>query len=71
VFTGGVDRAIWRQHAWLNRLQSLLLMSQVPVNWFAILLPILATTLSPLAQLGWSRSREHDADLNRDLWWQR
>jgi Zn-dependent protease with chaperone function len=52
-------------------LQSLLLMSQVPVNWFAILLPILATTLSPLAQLGWSRSREHDADLNRDLWWQR
>jgi len=46
-------------------------MSQVTVNWFAILLPILTPTLSALAQLGLSRTREHDADLNRDQWWQR
>lgn len=49
----------------------LLLMSQVTVNWFAILLLILAPSLSALAQLGLSRTREHDADLNRDQWWQR
>jgi heat shock protein HtpX len=42
----------------------LLLMSQVTVNWFAILLLIVAPTLSALAQLGLSRTREYDADLN-------
>ena len=42
----------------------LLLMSQTTVNWFAILLLIVAPTLSSLAQLGLSRTREYDADLN-------
>ena len=42
----------------------LLLMSQLTVNWFAILLLILAPSLSALAQLGLSRTREYDADLN-------
>lgn len=42
----------------------MLLMSQVTVNWFAILLLIVAPTLSALAQLGLSRTREYDADLN-------
>jgi heat shock protein HtpX len=42
----------------------LLLMSQVTVNWFAILLLIVAPTVSALAQLGLSRTREYDADLN-------
>ncbi len=42
----------------------LLLFGAVTVNWFAILLLILAPTLSALAQLGLSRTREYDADLN-------
>jgi heat shock protein HtpX len=42
----------------------LLLMSQVTINWFAILILIFAPHLSALAQLGLSRTREYDADLN-------
>ena len=42
----------------------LLLLGQVTISWFAILVLILAPTLSALAQLGLSRTREHDADLN-------
>jgi heat shock protein HtpX len=42
----------------------LLLLSQVTINWFAILILIFAPTISALAQLGLSRSREYDADLN-------
>jgi len=42
----------------------LLLLGQVTVNWFAILNLILAPTLSALAQLGLSRTRESDAALN-------
>ena len=33
-------------------------------NWFAILILILAPSLNALAQLGLSRTREYDADLN-------
>jgi heat shock protein HtpX len=42
----------------------LMLLGQVTVNWFAILILILAPHLSTLAQLGLSRTREFDADLN-------
>ncbi len=42
----------------------LLLWAPVSLNWFAILLLIFAPTLSALAQLGLSRTREYDADLN-------
>jgi heat shock protein HtpX len=42
----------------------LLLMDRVTISWFAILILILAPTLSALAQLGLSRAREYDADLN-------
>ena len=42
----------------------LLLLSGVAINWFAILVLIFAPTLSVLAQLGLSRTREYDADLN-------
>ena len=42
----------------------LLLLSNVHINWLAILLLVAAPTLSALAQLGLSRTREYDADLN-------
>ncbi len=42
----------------------LLLVQQTPINWAAIALLIFAPTLSALAQLGLSRTREYDADLN-------
>ncbi len=42
----------------------LLLFGEVVINWPAIWLLILAPTLSTLAQLGLSRTREFDADLN-------
>jgi len=42
----------------------LILLSAVAINWFAILLLIFAPTLSALAQLALSRTREYDADLN-------
>ena len=42
----------------------LLLLGQITISWFAILILILAPTLSALAQLGLSRTREYDADLN-------
>jgi heat shock protein HtpX len=42
----------------------LLMFSGVTINWFAILLLIFAPTLSALAQLALSRTREYDADLN-------
>ena len=42
----------------------LLLLSGSAINWFAILVLIFAPTLSVLAQLGLSRTREYDADLN-------
>ncbi len=42
----------------------LLLFSQAGINWFAILILIFAPNLSALAQLGLSRTREYDADLN-------
>lgn len=42
----------------------LLLMSEVTINWFAIFVLIFAPGLSALAQLGLSRMREYDADLN-------
>ncbi len=42
----------------------LLLLHRVPVNWFAIALLVAAPTISALAQLGLSRTREYDADLN-------
>jgi len=42
----------------------LLLFSDVHINWLAILLLVAAPTLSALAQLGLSRTREYDADLN-------
>ncbi|MDH3451299.1 MAG: zinc metalloprotease HtpX [Gammaproteobacteria bacterium] len=42
----------------------LAMMSQVSISWFAILLLIVAPNLSALAQLGLSRTREYDADLN-------
>lgn len=42
----------------------LLLFSLVSINWFVILLLIFAPSLSALAQLALSRTREFDADLN-------
>jgi len=42
----------------------LLLLQQVQINWLAILLLVSAPTFSALAQLGLSRTREYDADLN-------
>jgi heat shock protein HtpX len=42
----------------------LMLLSAAPVDWFAVLLLIFAPTLSALAQLALSRTREYDADLN-------
>ncbi len=42
----------------------LLVMNEVTISWFAILLLIVAPNLSALAQLGLSRTREYDADLN-------
>lgn len=42
----------------------LALFSATSVNWFAILLLIMAPSLSSLAQLALSRAREYDADLN-------
>jgi len=42
----------------------LLLVTDVGINWLAILLLILAPTLSALAQLALSRTREYVADLN-------
>lgn len=42
----------------------LMLLSQVTVNWLAILLLIFAPSISALAQLALSRNREYDADLN-------
>jgi len=42
----------------------LVLLGAVGVNWYAILVLIFAPNLSALAQLGLSRTREYDADLN-------
>jgi len=42
----------------------LILFSQATINWWAILLLIFAPSLSALAQLALSRTREYDADLN-------
>jgi len=42
----------------------LIMLSHVNINWFAILLLIFAPTLSALAQLGLSRTREYEADLS-------
>ena len=42
----------------------LVLISAVSINWFAILVLIVAPSLISLAQLGLSRVREYDADLN-------
>lgn len=42
----------------------LILFSDVVINWIAVLLLIFAPTLSALAQLALSRTREYDADLN-------
>jgi heat shock protein HtpX len=42
----------------------LVVLGQVTINWFAILLLIFAPSLSALAQLALSRTREYDADLN-------
>ncbi|MGR9105824.1 MAG: zinc metalloprotease HtpX [Gammaproteobacteria bacterium] len=42
----------------------LILVSNVAINWFAILLLIFAPNLSALAQLALARTREFDADLN-------
>lgn len=42
----------------------LVLFSQVSISWFAIALLIFAPSLSALAQLALSRTREFDADLN-------
>lgn len=42
----------------------LVMLSDVSVSWLAILLLIVAPSLSALAQLGLSRTREYDADLN-------
>jgi len=55
--------------SWLGQLLLLLnlplvLVGAATINWFAILLLISAPTLSALAQLALSRSREYDADLN-------
>ncbi len=61
-----------RLTAWLSLLGQLLILvnlpllilGQVTVDWLAILILILAPSLSALAQLGLSRTREYDADLN-------
>ena len=45
----------------------LLMMANTGINWFAILILIFAPNLSALAQLGLSRTREYDADLNAAL----
>ncbi len=45
----------------------LLLVSGAVINWYAVLLLIFAPSLSGLAQLGLSRSREYHADLNAVL----
>lgn len=42
----------------------LVLLGMASINWFAILILILAPTISALAQLGLSRTREYHADLN-------
>jgi heat shock protein HtpX len=42
----------------------LLMLSSLQINWFAVLILLLAPHLSALAQLGLSRVREYDADLN-------
>ena len=42
----------------------LLILGHATVNWFAIFILIFAPTLTTLAQLGLSRTREYDADLN-------
>ena len=42
----------------------LVLFSEVSINWVAILLLVFAPSLSALAQLALSRTREYDADLN-------
>lgn len=42
----------------------LMLFSAAPIDWFAILLLILAPSISALAQLALSRTREYHADLN-------
>lgn len=42
----------------------LILISGTGINWFAILILIFAPNLSALAQLGLSRTREFEADLN-------
>ena len=42
----------------------LMLITDVSVNWFAIVLLVFAPSLSALAQLALSRTREYDADLN-------
>ncbi|ALP53161.1 peptidase M48 [Candidatus Tenderia electrophaga] len=42
----------------------LIMLASVSINWWAILILILAPNLSALAQLGLSRTREYDADLN-------
>ena len=42
----------------------LILFSALSINWSAILILIFAPSLSALAQLGLSRTREYDADLN-------
>ncbi len=42
----------------------LILLTNVTINWFAIALLIFSPTICSLAQLGLSRTREYDADLN-------
>jgi heat shock protein HtpX len=42
----------------------LAMLAEVSINWFAIALLIVAPNLSALAQLGLSRTREYEADLN-------
>ncbi|MCH1924947.1 zinc metalloprotease HtpX [Shewanella sp. C32] len=42
----------------------LIMLGMTTLNWWAILLLLLAPTLSALAQLALSRTREYDADLN-------
>jgi heat shock protein HtpX len=42
----------------------LILFGQVAINWLAIFLLVFAPSLSALAQLALSRTREYDADLN-------
>ncbi len=42
----------------------LILFTEITINWWAIALLVFAPSLSALAQLALSRTREHDADLN-------